>query len=233
MSVIKKALHYDRGLGRLRHQDPRDLMHLARPHLMKVKRHLEPYPMYEHGDILAQGATGTCVGHGVTAWENAKPKGFRRQQDHEFAVQLYVDATKIDPFPKNDGNLQSGTTVRAGLRIAVMRGYAKEFVRIATVEEFDAWMGSGFGGIVVGSSWLHSMDNVSNDGFTPVDLSSGERGGHCYFFYGKDRSESRWYQNSWGTGFGRDGTGYFTDRGFRALFHYDMEAYGMLQTGTP
>lgn len=232
--LLKKAddlKHRDRGLGRHRHNDPRDFLHLARPHLVKVKRHVEPYPMYKIGDILNQGSEGTCVGHACGAWHNSRPVGFRSQVDHPYCVDWYVEATKIDPFPKNDGNLSSGTTVRAGLRIALERGFAKEFVSIATVEEFDAWMGSGFGGVIVGSSWLRSMDDVKDNGFTPVDLTSGERGGHAYFFFGKDKQKRRWYQNSWGPRYGLDGTGYFTDEGFRKLFTYDMEPYGMVQTG--
>jgi hypothetical protein len=223
----------ERGLGRFRHQDPRDLNHLARDHLRGVTGAIDETPEYEIGDILHQGFEGVCVGAGCTAWENSKPVGHARQQDIEFARKWYDDATLIDPFPQNDLDRTFGTTVRAGLRVALMRGYATEFVRIATVAEFDAWMGAGKGGVIVGSAWLRSMDDESSGGFIPVDLASGERGGHCYFFYKKDSQQRRWIQQSWGHGYGLDGTGYFSDQGFRKLFTFDMEAYGMVQTGVP
>lgn len=220
-----------KGLGRLRHQDPRDLRHLARDHLRTVTGPGNPFPKFKIGGILNQGQQGTCVGHGIGAWHNSKPLGYHAQVDHPWCVNLYLDALKIDPWPGNDGDLTSGTTVRAGLRIAIERGLAAEFVRIASVDEFDAWMQHGFGGIVVGSAWLSSMWDPSPEGSTSVDLSSKDEGGHCYFFFQKDKRFNRWYQNSWGEGWGNEGVAYMGDGAFRRLFTYDMEAYGILQTG--
>ncbi len=190
-----------KGLGLLHSVDMRDSAHPMTAHLKDVTT-LPTSRTWQIGEILDQGQEGSCVGHGWTAWENAKPTGYPVQQDHAFAVEWYERAQEIDEWPGSD---YSGTSVRAGARVALERGYITEYVWASGIAELDAWL-LGKGPLVIGSRWYGSMISPDVDGFLTVDCTSGVRGGHCYLLYGKGEGGSYKGQNSWGSDYAKEGT---------------------------
>ncbi len=191
-----------KGLGLLHSVDMRDAAHTMRPHLEALSGPLPTDKTWAHGEILDQGAEGSCVGHGWTAWENCKPLGFTNQQDHDYAVAWYERAQDIDEWPGSD---YEGTSVRAGARVALERGFISEYVWASGVDEIDAWI-LGKGPLVIGSKWYHSMDAPDAEGFITVDAASGVRGGHCFLLYGKGAGGAYKFQNSWGPVYANEGT---------------------------
>lgn len=163
---------------------------------------LPRYKTWEIGDILDQGYEGSCVGHGWTAWENAKPTGFAVQQDHAYAYEWYRRAQEIDEWWGTD---YEGTSLRAGARVAGERGLLDEYVWASSRADIDAWA-LAKGTVVFGSYWFSSMDYPDSDGFLNVAPDSGIRGGHCYLLYGIGPEGNYKFQNSWGYDYANDGT---------------------------
>lgn len=190
-----------KGLGQHPSQDMRDAQHLMRNHLAEVMV-LPAEKTWKIGDVLDQGYEGSCVGHGWTAWENAKPSGFEVQQDHAYAYEWYKRAQEIDEWFGTD---YEGTSVRAGARVAQERGLLSEYVWATSVDDIDAWL-LAKGPVVIGSYWFRSMDYPDSDGFLNVAVDSGIRGGHCYLLYGKGVEGNYKAVNSWSESWGREGT---------------------------
>lgn len=190
-----------KGLGLLPSVDLRDSQYLMGAHLGDVIV-LPGYKLWEIGEILDQGTEGSCVGHGWAAWHNSKPTGHVNQVDHNYAVGWYERAQEIDEWPGTD---YDGTSVRAGARVGVERGLLDEYVWATGLDEIDAWL-LGKGPLVIGAKWFRSMDEVDSEGFVAVDPESGVRGGHCLLCYGIGRGGNYNFQQSWGYGYGKEGT---------------------------
>jgi hypothetical protein len=179
----------------------RDGLYSMRPKLKRLGSALPAYKVWENGVILDQGQEGSCVGHGWAAWENARPKGFVVQQDHDYAVGWYERAQELDEWPGTD---YEGTSVRAGAKVAQERGFLDVYVWAAGRSEIDAWVLS-MGPVVIGSKWYYSMDSPDADGFLNVDIGSGVRGGHCFLLLGKGPASNYKFQNSWGESYADEG----------------------------
>ncbi len=209
-----------KGLGRFTFNDLRDAMHLMRNVLTPTefnKVGTVQYKVWERGIVLDQGQEGACVGFGWTAWENAKPYGYKEQQDNDYAFNWYYRCQEIDEWPGND---YSGTSVRAGAKVALERGAIKEYLWAGSLEEIDAWL-INRGPIVVGSSWFNSMDEPKGtSAYLEVVPESGARGGHCYLLLGRGREGNYVFQNSWGEGYGDSGIVRMTPDNFNRLIQF-------------
>lgn len=191
----------------------------------------------ERGETLDQGDTGTCVAHARAEWYNCKPRGYKNQiTDSETIFRWYDEIIVRDEFDDNDidPDRQLGTSTQAGCQYMVELGYAQGFVWASTLEEMSAFIRSGEGGIIIGSTWLESMFETTAENFIKVDMTSGSAGGHDWFIYGVEelRSHRVWVaQQSWGNSFADAGTMYFWDQGLEKLRARGMEAAAMVQTG--
>jgi hypothetical protein len=179
----------------------RDAAHLMGAHLREITA-LPSHKTWQIGEILDQGYEGSCVGHAWTAWENCRPLGYAVQQDHDYAVGWYERAKEIDEWPGTD---YEGTSVRAGARVALERGFISEYVWASGVAEMDAWL-LFKGPLVIGSKWYESMDEPDADGFLSVDTGSAVRGGHAYLLYGKGEGLNYKFANSWGYEYAKEGS---------------------------
>ena len=220
-----------KGLGRREKADLRDLRYRMGDHL-KVKYAGVPMPDYkvwENGRILDQGVQGACVGFAWAAWENCKPLGFKRQQGDDYGFGFYREAQELDEWPGSD---YSGTSVRAGAKTAVARGLAKSFVWASSLAEIDAHLLLE-GPVVMGTSWLRSMDDWDGQGYLSVRPDSGERGGHAWLLYGKEPGGSYIAQNSWGPDYAVGGSFRLTPTALETLVAMGAEACACTQTGVP
>lgn len=221
-----------KGLGRIPHFDPRSMQFRMKDYL-RPKLEGEALPtdkVWEHGVIMDQGNTSQCVGHAWQAWENCKPKGFKRQQGHEEAAAWYEESKLHDPWP---GTNYEGTATAAGAKVAVLRGLAKAWVNAATVEDIEAFVLTE-GACVMGTTWFRSLDNMTANYFLNVDLKSGSRGGHAYLCYGvKDAGATFVFQNSWSESWGDHGSFYLTRDSLKALLYRNGEGIACVQTGLP
>jgi hypothetical protein len=132
--------------------------------------------------FLDQGQTAACVGNS-RAYDLAASPAPQHQPtgapiDESFAQSLYRSAQQNDEWPGKD---YEGSSVLGGLKAAVAMGYAGEY---RWAFNLDDWLASisQLGGSVVGTTWLNSMFDPRPSGLLEVDKSSGEAGGHAYYF---------------------------------------------------
>ena len=214
-----------KGLGHWTHKDSRDALFTMGGNLDDIIFVPEGY-VWVRGESLDQGDEGACVGFGWGAWHNCKPKGWQNQVDNRYAFGWYNRAQELDPWP---GTNYSGTTVRAGAKVAKERGLLDTYVWADSIEAMDTWLLTK-GPIVVASNWYNSMDDISPSGWVNVDINSGVRGGHCYLLYGK-KSGIYYFQNSWGDWYGDGGSFYMTQEEMETLWNWgQFEAVTSIQT---
>lgn len=221
-------------LGRLPHKlDERDYLLRDTPRFEAAQRDkLESvvwWSMAGHGMRIDQGQEGTCVGHGCTNVLMAGPvthphfAAFDSPSDaHLFARQLYFDAT-------GDSTYQQGAYTRDALNVLVKRGQIASYHALRSVSEIVTTLQS-IGPVTFGSDWYESMftpHTQYENSYLKVDKSSGLAGGHLYSLTGVDLSpihggpEFVRMENSWGPGWGHDGTARITLDDLAVLFDGD------------
>jgi hypothetical protein len=153
-----------------------------------------------------QGREGACVGHGVTGEAAARPKPIfgdpvYRPPDPEYVNQVAHDVYKaaqlVDEFPQTPATSE-GTSVDAGMRMGLQRGWWDEFRWGQTAYEVALWVAYK-GPVVAGGFWRSGMDTVDGDGF--ATYSGSKRGGHCFLWTRIRSVRGRWglwTPNSWG-----------------------------------
>jgi len=184
---------------------------------------------------IDQGAEGTCVGHGCTNVLLAAPSEHPMFPDfqsvreaHLFARKLYFDAT-------GDSTYQEGAYTRDALDVLRARGQIAAYYRLASVDDIiDTLL--HVGPVTFGSYWYDSMfDPVSQYGnaYVRVNPASGIAGGHLYCLTGIDLAPDDGVaycrmENSWGSGWGKNGTARITLDDLGIL--YDGDAYLLSET---
>jgi hypothetical protein len=211
------------GLGRRPAPDSRDT---AFPLRAAVPKGLVGYKYWwDSGAWLNQGSTGTCVGHGwahfvedspLTPWGTIDP----------FAI--YKEACKLDEWSDNDdGDVDWGTSVRAGVKALVNRGLVGRYLWAFDVQTMiDAVLSQG--PIVVGTDWYNSMFVprwVAGRKTLVIDEASGVAGGHCYVVNGVSTpAEVFRVKNSWGRDWGAEGRASISFRDMGKLLDSGGEA---------
>lgn len=177
--------------------------------------------------VFDQGQVGSCTGNAAAGWvgtDDASRQGIATLADgtavdEKLALAIYSAAETIDgdgPYPPND-NGSSGLSVAKVLKT---RGLCTSYLHAFTISAVYTALQTGPG--MAGTVWYNSMFNTAADGHIEVDKSSGEAGGHEYLIdeleVAADGTVTKiWMQNSWGTGWGVGGRGYFTPAEFTAL----------------
>jgi hypothetical protein len=178
--------------------------------------------------VLDQGATGSCVGHGITNDLRYSPRPVPRL-DSKFAVeQIYWPAQRIDPW---DGGawpgaepFYEGTSVLAGMQVAKALGWYAEF-RWAFSEADLALAVSHIGPAVIGVPW-YAPGMFKPDDDNTLHITGEPAGGHCVLIVGINlRRNAFMIQNSWGSSWGSSlGRAWITRPDMARLLREDGEA---------
>lgn len=193
--------------------DPRSLNYLVRDTLTVTETY---YPKFwDMGAVLNQGREGACVGFGWTGELLASPRPHlvSEQRGNEYARQYYYRCKEIDEW---EGVDYEGTSVLAGAKVARELGYIPEYRWAVSIDDVrDSVITKG--PVVIGIPWLSGMYDTRPSGL--VDVSGDTVGGHCILLTGYHPSMRipgedwharfevfRW-RNSWGTSYGKSGTG--------------------------
>lgn len=205
------------GLGRIPEVKPQQENYLIRE-AMRREVPVEVWPEKKYWAstiVLDQGETGTCVGHGFAHRMEDGP--IKRPNQVVDPFEIYNQATLLDPWPENDGDVQWGTSVDAGAMACKKLGYISNFFwawDLPTAEEFVLTRGS----LVIGITWYEQMFEPTLKMVAPgverwvIEPRGPVAGGHCGLINGRNRELKTWrFKNSWGDGWGVNGQVSITD----------------------
>lgn len=158
--------------------------------------------------IMDQGNVGSCTGHAGTAaiasdafWAGGAVV-LQNQDPHEYAVDLYSEATRLDPWP---GQYTPDDTGSDGLSIAKAlqgRGLVSGYTHAFSLEAALTALADRV--VLIGSSWMTSMFEPASDG--RLTVSGSVEGGHEYALDELDVERQRvWIRNSWSENWGLGG----------------------------
>lgn len=163
---------------------------------------------------LDQGNVGSCTGNAAVDCLGTMPLAVREvtaNLTEDLALQIYSAAETIDgdgPFPPNDNGSSGLSVAQAAQNMGLISGYQHAFGIDHTLQ---ALMG---GAVIVGVNWYDSMMNPDPTGLitVPSDPNATPVGGHeiCSNQYVLDTAAPGggwlWLINSWGPGWGINGT---------------------------
>lgn len=204
---IRRFDAQDPRLGRHVVHDSRSLRYRFRatraPRKLASVRHNIQIP------VMDQGNLGSCTGHAGTNvlasgsfWTAAQAPLIAAGDPHSYAVGLYSDATRLDPWP---GAYEPDDTGSDGLSIAKAlqgRGLISGYQHAMSLQDALAALAERV--VMVGTNWLGAMFEPTPDG--QLTVSGSVEGGHEYALDELDVARKRvWMRNSWGSGWGIEG----------------------------
>ncbi|KAF4406597.1 MULTISPECIES: hypothetical protein [Streptomyces] len=176
---------------------------------------------------LDQGREGACVGFSWSHELIATPVPVD-EADNAFARDVYREARQVDDWP---GEEYEGTSVLAGAKAVVNRGYMEEYRWAFGIDDVLRTLGY-FGPVVIGVKWYDSMFRPAPNGL--LEVSPGDFGGHAILVRGvslKARLAGHSgtvpvvrLRNSWGRKWGVDGDCYMRVEDLDALLRDGGEA---------
>jgi len=177
---------------------------------------------------LDQGNYGTCVGNGYAQWGNTLP--LDDQYDEQDARAIYYETTVLDGWPDDPdapGGGQQGATVRSGAKAMQNRGRLGTYAFASSAAAVTAWI-QQHGPIVIGVNWYTGMFDTDSNGY--VNVTGKVEGGHCVLLRGYLPAEGAYLgENSWGEGWGENGSFKLKVTDFVRLLSEDGEAVAAVE----
>lgn len=179
VDVDEPTDHSDKGLGRVYRQDLRSLNFLVRTQieaasLGKPRSYTWNVPLR-----LDQGPDGACVGFGYSHELSGTPQRVLGI-DYNFAMALYYDIQRIDPWPggayPQAEEFYEGTSVLSGAQLLKDRGFYTAYHWALTAREVAEGIAYK-GPAVLGLNWHAGMFEPDADGF--LSDTGPVLGGHC------------------------------------------------------
>lgn len=187
-------------LGRNLNHDPRSRSYRYRAASadFKTVSHLPDLP------CLDQGSVGSCVANtGTELLATANFAGVRPAVlDEPYAVDLYRELTRNDPFPGSWEPTDTGSDGTTLGKILVRRGLASGYQHAMDPTSFLAAL--QVGAVPVGLTWKSGCDNPDSQGI--IRWTGSVRGGHEVLACGYDANRQLvMLQNHWGPSYGLGG----------------------------
>lgn len=177
-------------------------------------------------NVIDQGSEGACVGFGWTNEASTTPVAIPGL-DNTYARGVYREAQRIDEW---EGEDYEGTSVLAGAKVMVRRGYLREYRWAFSIDEVILALGT-IGPVVLGIEWRSGMYDapggiLGTDGYVV--------GGHCILAHAHRKSGSSspfpdgepaiGLLNSWGRSWGINGRAWIRKSDLAELLSRDGEA---------
>jgi hypothetical protein len=205
---IKRYAPTDARLGRHVVHDSRSLRYLAPARdpatLQSVRHHVNI-------GVMDQGNLGSCTGHAGTNAIASDPfwSGgslvLATTDPHDYAVGLYSEATKLDPWP---GEWEPDDTGSDGLSVAkalLARGLVSGYTHATSLAACLTAVAERVP--IVGTNWTSSMFEPDSSG--RIRPTGSIEGGHEFALDELDVNNERvWIRNSWGPSWGQEGRAY-------------------------
>lgn len=166
--------------------------------------------------VLDQGREGACVGFAWAHEVAARP--VVEAATNDLARAIYREAQTLDEWP---GEGYSGTSVLAGAKVAMRRGYLTEYRWAFGLD--DLVLAVGRGPAILGINWHEGMFETDAEGY--VRATGGVAGGHAILCRGVSLRNRRFLlHNSWGSSWGKNGTAWLSFDDARTLLAAQGEA---------
>ena len=187
-------------LGRLVRHDPR-----SRDYPADATQPIKSIAWLRRSPIFDQGNVGSCTGNAAAGWlaTDSLHRVGRADVTEDVALKIYSKATHLDRvkgvYPPDDTG-SSGLAVAKAMRaLGLTTGpYRHAFGLDHMLSALQ------LSPVLVGITWLTGCDTPGKDGI--ASYRGKVRGGHEILADEIDTdAELVWFQNSWGTGWGRHG----------------------------
>jgi hypothetical protein len=213
-------------LGRHVRHDPESLRYLVGPRGADVTpqtvAHTRRIPILDQGKPFGVGSCTCSSAAGVLGSDpffNTLPADLQKTLSdataaQAWAVDLYREVTKEDPFP---GSYEPDDTGSDGLTVAKVlkrRGLIAGYQHITDLAmAHTAIQKAPF---FLGTTWFAGMDRPDSSGL--ISVYGKAEGGHQYQCFGYDAPRDRWrFWQTWGLGFGLRGEFSMTSEALQRL----------------
>ncbi len=240
---MKEDAHEGMRLGRHQLLDGRSLAYMVENDAATMSTAIKDQHWERVLTILDQGQLGSCTGNagagalGTQPFYDAVghsvlPPADDAAKGQEYAVQLYSDATEVDPFPGSYPPDDTGSSGLAVCQVLKTRGTIRGYTWARTAYGFLTLLQAG--PVLQGMPWYQAFFEPDGDGFIDADAnwsSSGVAGGHEVEALGveidtQDAFNSViTYANSWGTGWGDHGFFRMRLRTYEQLTGVDLKQF--------
>lgn len=186
-----EAIHDGMRLGRHLWLDARSLPYMVERSVTAMSTPLKNQNWERIIPILDQGQLGSCTGNAGTGLLGTEPfydkvgntalgtGDLDPTACEKFAIQLYSDATKADPYPGTYPPTDSGSSGLAICQVLKTRGTIKSYNWAQTAHGFLQLL--QWGPVMMGLSWYEAFFEPDNNGFIDSNQhwsTSGLAGGH-------------------------------------------------------
>jgi Papain family cysteine protease len=236
-------IHQGMRLGRHQLLDARSLAYMVENDIESMNSTIASQLWQRVIPILDQGQLGSCTGNAGTgalgtepfyseAGKAVLPAAGDTQACERFAVQLYSEATEIDPSPGTHPQTDTGSSGLAVCQILKNQQTIHGYRWARTAYGFLALLQAG--PVLQGMPWYNSFFHPDSAGFIDADPNwrvSGIAGGHEVEAIGVEIDRANAYNsvvlyaNSWGTSWGDAGRFRMRLRTYEELSGVDLKQY--------
>jgi hypothetical protein len=237
--------HEGMRLGRNLWLDVRSLSYMVENSAERMSQRLSNRHWERIAPILDQGQLGSCTGNAGTGALGTQPyydkvgkAAFGTADDatelEQFAVKLYSDATRVDPYPGAYPPSDTGSSGLAICKVLVSRGAIRGYNWARTATGFVQLLQTG--PVLMGLPWYNAFFDPDSKGFIDSNRywrSSGLAGGHEIEAIAVEINTSDLYSsvityaNSWGTGWGDAGYLRMRLRTYEQLSGVDLKQFAV------
>lgn len=228
------------GFGRRHQADSRDHDHLMSLHLPEKVQNLPVSKTWGiSSEHLDQGGTSTCVGHALRNFLRCAP--VRTSQPHPSEWDIYRAAVLLDSWkdnddeselPDNDPGMDSGTTVRAGMKGLSQMGLIESYVWAFSLQPAIEWLLTK-GPLVIGVNWYDSMMEADASGHISIAPGAKVVGGHSVLLRSANQNRATvGGPNNWGNRWAKKGDFTLSYKDLERLIRENGEVCAAIQKGT-
>lgn len=194
-----------------------------------------------HIPPMDQGNLGSCVPHAGTAMLATDPfwgelgADIQKQlsspaQAELYALQLYRDVTRADPYPGAWEPTDTGSDGLSLAKVLQSRGLNNGYEHVMSIDDAHAAIQKG--PYPIGISFLANMETPGKDGV--VSVSGRTLGGHEILVYRYDLTRDLWWcRNSWSADWGLKGDFAFDTPGYQKLISLQADGTPMTPVSSP
>lgn len=230
-TYIQRLFNFKRKTGRKVEFDERSRNYPV--DLSEVPEFLQAQVWARHIPVLNQRKTLACTGFATVACLGHTPvfNNNAKQLTNKLGLEIYSQATKIDPFPGEYPPDDTGSTVLSAVKSAKSAGLISEYRWCFGISDVLRTL-AHIGPVVVGLEWYEGFNHPDRNGYVSMDGSRD--GAHAFVLTGIDPNRKLVRAlNSWGPMWGLAGEFYMSFDDLEHLLRRRGEAVYLVSPRRP